>query len=46
MGETFFFDLQKTDENGEAPVYKLSNKERYADDFLVFLIRQISEKQS
>ncbi|MBC6110686.1 SMI1/KNR4 family protein [Pedobacter fastidiosus] len=44
MGETFFFDLQQTDDGGEFPVYRLSDGSRYADDFLDFLIRQISDE--
>ncbi|MBT2563777.1 SMI1/KNR4 family protein [Pedobacter sp. ISL-68] len=44
VGETFFFDLLKIDENGEAPVYKLPSNEKYANDFLDFLKKQILEK--
>ena len=44
--EMFYFDLLRSNNDGEYPVYRLflGNKTKYADDFLGFLARRILDK--
>jgi len=39
---TFYFDMSRTDEDGEAPVYSLVTGKEYARDFLEFLKKRIA----
>jgi len=46
QGETYYFDLLKTDENNEYPVFRYINSAaaKYADDFLDFLAKRIKDE--
>ena len=39
--EVFGFDLTQRDEHGEAPVYEIYSKTKFADNFIDFLIKFI-----
>lgn len=41
--ETYYFDLSKRSNNGEMPIYTYHSKELYANDFIEFLKKQITE---
>lgn len=42
-GETYYFKLSEADANGEFPVYSDIDNEKFADNFIEFLIRKITE---
>ncbi len=42
-GESYFMDLSKTNEDGEAPIYIDITRSLYASDFLDFLRKKIEE---
>jgi hypothetical protein len=39
----FYFDLSMKDDENEYPIYSLTDKKRYADDFIEFLKKRITE---
>ena len=43
QGESYYFNLDEVDDNGESPIYIDINKSKYADDFLDFITKKISE---
>lgn len=43
QGEAYYLNLNKVDENGEYPVYVDVTKNKYADNFLLFLVKKIKE---
>lgn len=43
QGETFIFDLTKRDVNGEYRVFNQRNGNKYADNFIEFLVKKIYE---
>lgn len=42
--DIFYFDLSRKDEN-EMPIYSLNNNRKYADDFILFLKKRITENK-
>lgn len=43
MGETFYLNLLDINAENESPVYRLSNGQKYCNNFLEFLKKQIEE---
>nr|WP_288834906.1 SMI1/KNR4 family protein [uncultured Flavobacterium sp.] len=43
MGESYYFNLLEIDPNGEYPVYNDLTEEKYADNFLDFIVKIIQE---
>lgn len=43
QGETYYFDLNQLNENGENPIYNEVTGDKYADDFLHFIEQKIKE---
>ena len=43
QGEDFYFDLSQQGDDGEAPVYEMSANVKYADTFLDFIIRRLTD---
>ena len=43
FGETYFFYLPEIDDKGETPVFLNTIENKYADNFVDFLIRKITE---
>lgn len=43
MGESYYFNLLEIDANGEYPVYNDLTQEKYADNFLDFIVKKIQE---
>lgn len=43
MGESYYFNLLEVDANGEYPVYNDLTEEKYADNFLDFIVKKIRE---
>ena len=41
--EVFYFDLSKRDKDNEMPIYELNRNQKYADDFIEFLKKRITE---
>lgn len=42
QGETYFFDLNQSNDKGEYPIYSDMTLKRYADNFIEFLISKIA----
>ncbi|WP_423800806.1 SMI1/KNR4 family protein [Neobacillus sp. SAB-20_R2A] len=41
----FYFDLNKRKDENELPIYSLNDNKKYADDFIEFLKKRISENK-
>lgn len=42
-GKSFYFKINEIDEDGEHPIYELHSNKKYANDFISFLKRIITE---
>ncbi|WP_433958706.1 SMI1/KNR4 family protein [Cytobacillus horneckiae] len=42
--DVFYFDLSKRKDENELPIYSLNDNKKYADDFIEFLKKKITEK--